>query len=336
MSSLVVQTSFLGDVILTTPLLAELSLRGPVDVLTTPAGCTVLANNPSVRNILIFDKKSSGRLIKTWKVVNALRDAPADMRPTTAYMAQGSMRSAAIAAFAGVPERIGFDTSPGKPFYTRALPFPADKHHAERLLLLAGVSNPDKAQVRPRLYPGDAELTAVDGILNGLTSPFVVLAPGSAWGTKRWPYYPELARLIAPNFPIVVIGGEAEGTLAGAIQISAPGKTVDATGELSVLGSAELIGRAAAIVSNDSAPLHLASAMNTPTVALFGPTVPEFGFGPLADPSKTMGVEHLECRPCDRHGPQRCPLGHWRCMRELSAEHVYEILQTLIVSPRKE
>jgi heptosyltransferase-2 len=76
--------------------------------------------------------------------------------------------------------------------------------------------------------------------------------------------------------------------------------------------------------------------MNTPTVALFGPTVPEFGFGPLADLSKTVGVEHLDCRPCDRHGPQRCPLGHWRCMRELSAEHVYEILQTLIVSPRKE
>lgn len=162
----------------------------------------------------------------------------------------------------------------------------------------------------------------------------MVFAPGSAWGTKRWPFFPELARLVAGDFQIVVIGGEAEASLAANIQIAAPGKTVDATGELSVLASAELIRRAVAIVSNDSAPMHLASAMNTPTVAVFGPTVPEFGFGPLADSRMVAGVNHLDCRPCDRHGPQRCPLGHWRCMRELSAEQIHALLKTLIASPR--
>ncbi len=333
MSSLVVQTSFLGDVILTTPLIAELSGRGPVDVLTTPIGRTVLANNPAIRSVIVFDKKASGRIIQTWKIARSLREPESGLQSSTAYMAQGSMRSAAIAAFAGIPERIGFDTSAGRPFYTSTVEYRGDKHHAERLLRLAGVDNADAARIRPRLYPGDQEREAVDGLLGGV-SPFIVFAPGSAWGTKRWPFFPDLARLVTSDFRVVVIGGAAEGALAGAIEIAAPGKTIDATGELSVLGSAELIRRAAAIVSNDSAPLHLASAMNTPTVAVFGPTVPDFGFGPLADLRKVAGLEGLACRPCDRHGPQRCPLGHWRCMRELSAEYVYELLQTLVQLPR--
>ena len=334
MASLVVQTSFLGDVILTTPLLAELSLRGPVDVLTTPVGRTVLANNPAVRDVIVFDKKSRGRLIQTWKVVRSLREGKSAPQYSTAYMAQGSMRSAAIAAMAGIPERIGFDTSAGRPFYTRTIEYRFDRHHAERLLRLAGVDNADTARIRPTLFPDEAEAAAVDNILAPVTGPFVVFAPGSAWGTKRWPFYPELARLVASDFQIVVIGGEAEASLAGSVQIAAPGRTLDATGELSVLGSAELIRRAVAIVSNDSAPMHLASAMNTPTVAVFGPTVPEFGFGPLADSRIVAGVNHLDCRPCDRHGPQRCPLGHWRCMRELSAEQIHALLKTLIASPR--
>lgn len=330
MASLVVQTSFLGDVILTTPLIAELSRRGPVDVLTTPIGRTVLANNPDIRNVFVFDKKANGRLIQTWKVTRALREPDSGLHASTAFMAQGSVRSAAIAAFAGIPERVGFETSAGKPFYTRTVEYRADKHHAERLLRLAGVDNPDAAAVRPRLYPGGADVKSVDHLLARISSPFVVLAPGSAWGTKRWPYFPELARLLASEFPVVVIGGEAEGALAGEIEIAAPGKTVDATGELTVLGSAELIRRSVAIVSNDSAPLHLASAMNTPTVAVFGPTVPDFGFGPLADLQKIAGIDGLACRPCDRHGPQRCPLGHWRCMRELSSDYVFGLLtQTL-------
>jgi heptosyltransferase-2 len=83
------------------------------------------------------------------------------------------------------------------------------------------------------------------------------------------------------------------------------------------------------LVTNDSAPQHLASARGTPTVTLFGPTVPAFGFGPLAPGSVTLGVEELACRPCDPHGPERCPLGHWRCMRELSVERVIASIRSM-------
>jgi heptosyltransferase-2 len=101
---------------------------------------------------------------------------------------------------------------------------------------------------------------------------------------------------------------------------------IDGTGRLSLLGSAELIRRCVVLVTNDSAPQHLASAVGTPTITVFGPTVPEFGFGPLAPHSLTAGVSGLDCRPCDRHGPARCPLGHWRCMRDLGAATIAGIV----------
>jgi heptosyltransferase-2 len=111
------------------------------------------------------------------------------------------------------------------------------------------------------------------------------------------------------------------------------GAAVDATGRLSLLASTAMIARARALITNDSAPLHLGSATGTPTLAIFGPTVPDFGFGPLAPRRGVLGLESLPCRPCDRHGPQRCPLGHWRCMREIAAADVTSMLDDLLTNP---
>ena len=152
--------------------------------------------------------------------------------------------------------------------------------------------------------------------------PLIALAPGSVWATKRWPQYARLAHELRQAGRIVVVGASADHVLAEEIMSATEGRAIDATGRLSLLASAELIGRASLLVSNDSLPLHLASAMNTPTIAIFGPTVPAFGFGPLAEHSVVVGMDSLACRPCDRHGPRRCPLGHWRCMREIMAEDV--------------
>jgi heptosyltransferase-2 len=155
------------------------------------------------------------------------------------------------------------------------------------------------------------------------------LAPGSVWATKRWPRFGELAQKIAGRYRVVLVGGSSDADIAREIAYALGGDVVDTTGRLSLLASAELIGRAAALVTNDSAPLHLASAMGTPTIAVFGPTVPAFGFGPLA--RRSTIVEHIElaCRPCSQHGPNRCPLGHWRCMTELSVERIDAALAAL-------
>jgi heptosyltransferase-2 len=332
MKSLVIQTSFLGDTVLTTPLIAELAKWGPVDVVTTPASATLLVNHPGTRAIIPYDKRGVDRGVRGFlKLAGRLRRGAYD----AAYLAQGSIRSAALALAAGIRRRVGFATSAGRVLYTQRIEYRDDLHHAARLLLLAKPTEiPSPGDIRPRLYPGIPERGAVDRLLalhDALNdAPLVTLAPGSVWATKRWPYYAELARELAPRARVVVLGSTADAPLAAAVCAAAGDAAVNAAGALTLLGSAELIRRSSVLVTNDSAPQHLASAVDTPTITIFGPTVPAFGFGPLAQRSTTVGIDSLACRPCDRHGPRRCPLGHWRCMREVSpgdvAARVLDIL----------
>jgi heptosyltransferase-2 len=328
--SLVVQTSFLGDMVLTTPLFAHLAKSGPVDVVCTPAAAALVANNPSIREIISYDKRGSDSGARGFaRLASRLRERKYD----AAYMAQGSVRSGALAAMAGIGERVGFATSAGRLFYTTRVAPIDNMHHAARLLSL-GTRDPLRetlrAELQPHLYPGRREATAVDELLERAPGRLIALAPGSVWATKRWPFYADLARKLAKDGRIVVVGAEADRSLATEVVGATSGEAIDATGRLSLLASAELIGRSALLVTNDSAPQHLASAMNTPTLAIFGPTVPEFGFGPLAERSRILGRRDLACRPCDRHGPQKCPLGHWRCMREISADDVAAAARELL------
>ncbi len=320
--------------ILTTPLLARLATEGTVDVVCTPAASGLLANHPAVREVIVYDKRGADRGITGFA---KLGGSLYKRRYDAAFLAQGSVRSGALTLIARIPERVGFATSAGRAFYTTRVVSRDGEHHASRLLSLAsrGASDAtEDAHPRPTLYPGDTERAAVDAVLRGVApdEPLIVLAPGSVWATKRWPYYPELARLLGADAHIVVVGSEADRPLAHAIADATGGRAIDATGRLSLLASAEMIGRARLLVTNDSAPLHLASAMNTPTLAVFGPTVPAFGFGPLAERSAIAQVEGLDCRPCDRHGPRRCPLGHWRCMREITAGDAAGLAHALLVS----
>ena len=330
--SLVVQTSFLGDTVLTTPLLAYLSQRGPVDVVVSPGAAPLLANNPAIRNLIVYDKRGRDRGVAGFvRLARRLRSA----RYTHAYLAQGSIRSAGLVLAAGIGERIGFETSAGRRLYTARVPYIENEHHATRLLRLAARDEALTPEAtRPRLYPGEDERRAVDALLSrhGWSGePFIALAPGSVWATKRWPQYAELAAEL--DAPLAIVGSDADRDLAADIARQAKSRAIDCTGALSLLGSAELIARARVLVTNDSSPLHLASAMGTPTVAIFGPTVPEFGFGPLAPRSRVLGLSALTCRPCDRHGPRRCPLGHWRCMREITPRHVAAAVHELMSSP---
>jgi heptosyltransferase-2 len=334
-SSVVIQTSFLGDTVLTTPLLTQLALRGPVDVVTTPAASSVLKGHPAVRSVIVFDKHGAhAGLFGLTTMAARLRAAAYD----TAYLAQGSLRSAALARLARIPARIGFTTSAGSWLYTTKVAYRDDMHHAARLLQLSRPHGrePSEEEMRPSLAPGVAERAAVDDLLlrDGVAAGerMIALAPGSVWATKRWPYYTELARALSADGRIVIVGGADDASLALEIRSAVP-DAVDATGVLPLLASAELIGRCGVIVTNDSAPLHLASAMGTPTVAIFGPTVPDFGFGPLAPSRVVVGHETLTCRPCSRHGPRRCPLTHFRCMRELTPDLVAERARMLLLTP---
>ncbi|MGE0440825.1 MAG: glycosyltransferase family 9 protein [Gemmatimonadales bacterium] len=323
--TLVIQTAFLGDVVLTTGLLDVLASRhGPVDVLVTPAAEALLETHPAVRTVIGYDKKGRDRGWAGWKrTADRLRATGYER----AYLPHQSVRSAALARWARIPERVGFAGAPGAFWYTRKLPRPKEGHEAERLLALA--EGPPDAEARIHLELTEDDRAAAYAWLatKGVGDGFVAMAPGSIWGTKRWGGYGDLARLLPGR--IVLIGGPADHAAAQAVVDAAPDRVVDATGDLPLRVSAAVLERARVLITNDSAPLHLASATQTPTVAVFGPTIPAFGFGPRA--AQAAIVERaLPCRPCSSHGPARCPLGHHRCMREIPAAAVRDAINQLI------
>jgi lipopolysaccharide heptosyltransferase II len=318
-STLVIQTAFLGDVVLTTPLLSVLAERyGPVDVVTAPGAASLLEQHPAVQDVVRYDKHAADR---GWRPFRRLGSALRAKGYSRVYLPHRSVRSALLALWSGARERIGFADSPAAVTYTSRIPRPRDGHEVERLLTLAGLKPGDPAPpVNLELAPTD--LAAADAWLlsHNVGPDFIAVAPGSVWATKRWPYYAELARGLDRS--VVIVGSAEDAALADAIVQAAPGRVVSAAGALSLRGSAALIQRAGVLVSNDSAPLHLATAVGTPVVALFGPTIPEFGFGPRRSGDMVLGRDDLPCRPCSRHGPPVCPLGHHRCMRDLGVDAV--------------
>jgi heptosyltransferase-2 len=322
-AALVIQTAFLGDVVLSTPLLSALAERhGAVDVVTTPLAAPLLETHPAVRQVFPYDKRGADR---GWGGLKSLARRLREQAYAQAYLPHRSLRSAALAMLARIPARIGF--AGGWSFlYTEARPKPRTGHETERLLALA---NGAPGLYRPHLRPTSEDQQVADGLISG---DFVALAPGSIWGSKRWPYYAELASKLAAA--VVVVGGPDDAALGNEIVRAVEGgqgrsRAVNACGRLTLRQSAALIGRARLLVTNDSAPLHLATAMGTPVVAVFGPTVTEFGFGPLRSGDVALGVEGLECRPCSSHGPPACPLGHHRCMRELTVSAVLAAIEEL-------
>jgi heptosyltransferase II len=229
---------------------------------------------------------------------------------------------------ARIPERTGFADSPAAITYTTRVVRARSGHEVERLLALGGGGGGEAPAVSIAL--GAEDEAAADRWLtqHGVPAGFVAVAPGSIWGTKRWPYYPALAASV--EGPIVVIGGSEDAAPGEEIVSAARGRAWSAAGALSLRSSAALIRRARALVTNDSAPLHLATAVGTPVVAIFGPTVTEQGFGPRDDRSLALGHAGLRCRPCSAHGPVVCPLGHHRCMRELPVETVVEAVAMVV------
>jgi heptosyltransferase-2 len=325
-TTLVIQTAFLGDVVLTTPLLAALAQQhGPVDVVTTSAAAPLLETHPAVATVIRYDKRGEDR---GWRGFRRVASQLRERRYARAYLPHRSWRSAALALAAGIQQRTGFAHSPAAITYTTRIPRARTGHEAERLLALAGHGVQTVPAVSLGLTPDD--YAAADQWLRqrALSPGFVALAPGSIWGTKRWPWYAELAAAL--DGPVVVVGSTEDVSLAQVVSAAAPGRIHSAAGALSLRASAALIQRAAVLVTNDSAPLHFATAVGTPVVALFGPTSPRFGFGPRGPKDRVLELEGLGCRPCSSHGPQVCPLGHHHCLQKLSVEEVQAALVAIL------
>ncbi len=322
-STVVVQTAFLGDVVLTTPLLDALAARhGPVDVVTTPGAMQLLETHPAVRRVIRHDKRGEARGLRGILALAGTLRAGGYAR---AYLPHRSWRSGLAVRLAGIPERVGFADAPARLCYTVRVPRPTAAHETARLLALAGEQGPRLPTLGLTVSDRAQAVAWLEGA--GIDDRFVAIAPGSIWGTKRWDKFPALAARL--DAPVVVLGGPEDRALAERVAAAAR-RGASAAGVLPIRAAAAVLARAGALVTNDSLPLHLAQAVGVPTVALFGPTVPAFGFAPQGPDDAVVELEGLACRPCSLHGPATCPLGHHRCMVDLELSRVLDALTRIL------
>ena len=339
----VFQTAFPGDVILTLPLVQALRSHYPyahIAFVAIPAAASIAGNHPAVNECIEYDKRGSRRGVRgALSIVSRLRSG----RFEVALIPHRSIRSALICRAAGIPRRIGFSRSPGRALYTDVLPYQRGSHEVVRNLSLLsplGISTEDREL--PTITPGANDREVVDGVIRsavqsgGAFNPerLVAIAPGSVWATKRWPreHFIALGRdLLREGFSLALVGGEDDVETCTEIASALRGGCVlNGAGKLSFMQSAELLRRCKVLVSNDSAPMHLAVAVRTPVVAIFGATVPAFGFSPLGLHDQIVETVGLSCRPCSIHGGHACPIRTYVCMKQISPNTVLEKVRTIL------
>ena len=329
---LIVQTAFIGDVVLATPLIRALRESFPhaqIAALILPATGALLHNHPYLDQVFLYDKKGRDRGLRAFFAwTRTLKVCTFDLT----LVPHRSLRSALLVHRSGIPRRIGFDRSAGAFLFTDVVPYRTDLHEVNRNLTLLHPLGIEPHPRRPELFPDEGDRLAVEALLEAqganALDPFIAIAPGSVWPTKRWlpERFGQVAdRLLQEGFQVVFIGGSADRALCESIVRGMRHRPIIAAGRWSLLQSAAFLSQCTVLLSNDSAPVHMAVAMGTRVVALFGPTVPAFGFAPYG-PGHTVIQRDLACRPCSRHGGRRCPQGHFRCMKEISSEDVLRVL----------
>jgi len=322
----VIQTAFLGDVILVTPLLRAIRQAFPdakLSVVVIPECSKVL--HSQVDEIIIFNKRDKRKRKDQWhELIARLRSESFD----AALIPHRSLRSGLTALKAGIPCRIGFKRGPGYIFHTHRIAYPTGVYEGIRNLLLLDSLSPRKDNGLPLLYPTDEDVERAEKLLSGSginKDEYAVLAPGSVWASKRWSidYYKELRLRLESEFslPVIAIGGEADREECS-IVVSTPERNL--AGMLSPLGSAVILKYARLLVSGDTAPAHICTAMSTRQIIIFGSTAPRFGFAPPVPTARIVQFP-LWCRPCSNHGRNFCPnLGRYNCLKNIKPDMVIE------------
>ncbi len=338
-SLLVIQTAFLGDAVLTTPLLGALREQFPksrIVMLCTPEIADVFKKHPAVSEVLLFDKRGSEHSwASKWKLIQRLKKMQFDL----AIIPHRSVTSALLAYCAGVPRRIGFSASQGRWFLTDVVPFRWGVHDVERnlaLLKVFGVDNPSR-DLWLKAEPETVQ-RVTDRLSKAGVHPFdklVGINAGSVWATKRW--IPEGFAAVADRLirdagvKVVFIGGPKDAETMQQILSFMKEKPINWVGETSLKELIAVIGRSQTFLTNDSGPLHIAVAARVPTVAIFGPTTRELGFFPYGSGHVVLEKD-LPCRPCSLHGQDRCPLEHFQCMKLITPEEVFTAVQKQLLA----
>jgi heptosyltransferase-2 len=323
---LAVRFSSIGDILLTTPLLRAIRHRhadARVTLITKQAYVPLVSHNPHLAEIVPLLPGHS------------IRSLAAQIRGgsfTHRLDLHGSLRSRALRALA--PGR--WSTYP-KHRVARTLLIRTKRNHyrdrrpvPERYFSAARDLDVHPDGAPPDFFLGaEADLEASAWLANsGLAAdrPLVVVAPGAAHATKRWPlehWRALLSQIVSAGSSVAVVGGPGDVRLGASLAAAGHGQVASAAGTFGLQTTGALLRRAAAAVSGDTGVMHMATGVRTPVVALYGPTVQAFGYFPYTKQAAVLELP-LSCRPCSSQGSARCPLGHHRCLLEIRPDSVYD------------
>jgi ADP-heptose:LPS heptosyltransferase len=364
---LLIKPSALGDVVHTLPVLVKLRTRYPearIDWLITPENADLVRDHPALSQAILFRRKEYGRFGRDWpatfgpfRLLSAIRRVRYDL----AIDLHGQLRSAVLTLASGAPVRIGFDRPrrrpemggatrpPGGPghhgwrgaregawiAYTHRIAIPTlDVHAVDRYLWLAPMLGLDDRTPDFGIHVPSQETRAIEEMLrsHGLGGrPLAVLVPGTVWESKHWQIegFAQVGRhLLASGFSVAIAGTSRDHARGRMIAGACPGAQ-DLTGRTTVAGLVALIKRATICVTNDSGSMHVAVAVGTPVVSVFGPTSPAW-IGPYGRPHAVVRAD-VSCAPCYLRTLRQCARGH-RCMREVTPAMVIDRVERVLAS----
>lgn len=329
MKFLVIQTAFPGDVILASSIvekLHEFHSTSQIDFLLRKGNESLFASHPFLNKVLVWDKKKN-KLSEILRILSEVREESYDYVINLHRFASSGF----ITAFSAAKHKTGFDKNPFSFLFTEKYEHTIGNgsHETERnqkLITDFTGAKPGK----PKLYPSGNDFQKV---LEYKRAKYRCIAPASVWFTKQWSTHKwvELISLIPAEQNVYLLGSPSDFSLCEEIKSAITSheigkRVINLSGKLSFLESAALIKDAVMNYVNDSAPLHLASAVNAPVTAVFCSTIPEFGFTPLSDKSFIAEIkEDLYCRPCGLHGKNSCPEKHFKCAESIKAEYVFSL-----------
>lgn len=322
-SFLIIQTASIGDVILSTPLIEGISATDTahsIDFLLKKGCEGLFTGHPLLNEVLVWDK-SQGKYSALAALMKKIRRRHYDV----VINAQRFASTGLITAFSRAAVRSGFNKNPLSVFYTHRHPHKFGDntlHESERnLSLLKGILPTNEARIK--LYPGEGDFQSVASYKG---RDYISISPASLWFTKQHlpEKWAELMAALPGHYHVYLLGSTSDVALCNHIgELSGNSNFTVLAGKLSLLQTAALMQDSLMNFTNDSAPMHLASAVNAAVTAVFCSTVPGFGFGPRSQRSFIAETpEELTCRPCGIHGRKNCPEHHFNCSKTITKEQL--------------
>ena len=313
---LVIQTAFIGDAILASSVLEKLHSFFPqskISILVRKGNESLYAEHPFLTQTLVWNKQE-GKYKSLFQLLKVIRNQKFD----TVINLHRFASSGFLTAFSKAKYTSGYDKNPFSFLFDNKSKHKIGdgRHEIERYNDLIELIT-DKTVVKPKLYPTFKQFSKIETYTS---QAFVTMAPSSVWFTKQLPKdkWIALCNSIPKEIIIYLLGGPSDKELCNEIKNKSAHPDIKIlAGELSLLESCELMKHAKMNYVNDSGPLHLASAGNSPTTAFFCSTVPTYGFYPLAYNSTVIEVNNLDCKPCGLHGYKTCPKNNFRCGNEI-------------------